>query len=82
MEKSTGKIIAGFIFGAAVGVVAGLLFAPRSGAETRKKIQKKAKEYSDEVARKAGEKIDELKEFVGEMTNEAKTKGKKAADQA
>lgn len=81
MDKSTGKAIVGFIFGAAVGMAAGLLFAPRSGAETRKNLEKKAREYSDEVAHKVGRKIDDLKGQMDEFANETKAKIKKAADE-
>ena len=79
MDKSTGKAIVGFIFGAAVGVAAGILFAPRSGAETRKNLEKKAKEYSDEVVKKVSHKIDDLKGQMDELANEAKARIKKAA---
>ena len=79
MDKSTGKAIVGFIFGAAVGVAAGMLFAPRSGVETRKKLEKKAKEYSEDITKKVTEKIDDLKGSVNELANEAKAKVKKAA---
>jgi gas vesicle protein len=79
MDKSTGKAIVGFIFGAAVGLAAGMLFAPRSGAETRRKLEKKAREYSDEVVHKVSRKIDDLKGQMDEFANEAKAKIKKAA---
>jgi gas vesicle protein len=81
MDKSTGKAIVGFIFGAAVGMAAGLLFAPRSGAETRKNLEKKAREYSDDVVHKVGRKIDDLKGQMDEFANETKAKIKKAADE-
>lgn len=79
MNKSTGNAILGFIFGAAVGVAAGILFAPRSGAETRKKIEKKAREYSDDITKKVGNKIDELKGHMDEFAHEAKSRIRKAA---
>lgn len=41
------KMFVSFIVGAAAGVVAGLLFAPKSGKETRQKIAKKASEIKD-----------------------------------
>lgn len=62
-------------------MAAGLLFAPRSGAETRKNLEKKAREYSDEVAHKVGRKIDDLKGQMDEFANETKAKIKKAADE-
>lgn len=78
MDKSTGKAIVGFIFGAAVGVAAGILFAPRSGVETRKKLEKKAREYSDDVVHQVTRKIDDLKGQMNEFANETKAKIKKA----
>lgn len=78
MDNSTGKAIVGFVFGAAVGLAAGLLFAPRSGVETRKRIEKKAKEVSDDITHKVGEKIDQLKGQMDHFTHEAKAKIKKA----
>jgi len=81
MDKSTGKAIVGFIFGAAVGVAAGILFAPRSGVETRKKLEKKAKEVTDDITNKVGEKIDQLKGHMDDFTREAKTRIKKATSE-
>lgn len=75
--KSTGKAIAGFFFGAALGVAAGLLFAPGSGVETRKKIQKKSDELSDEMLKGLDKKVDELKHFVGDLADETRAKIKK-----
>lgn len=79
MDKSTGKAIVGFIFGAAVGVAAGMLFAPRSGVDTRKRIEKKAREYSEDLTKKVTEKIDDLKGQMNDLATEAKSRVKKAA---
>ena len=40
--KDTINFLAGMILGAAIGAVAGLLFAPQSGAELRANIQEQA----------------------------------------
>ncbi|MBR1698252.1 MAG: YtxH domain-containing protein [Bacteroidales bacterium] len=50
----------GFIFGAAVGAVAGILFAPAKGEETRKKLMEAAAEGYEEV-----------KEDFDELTHDA-----------
>ncbi len=61
-----------------MGVAAGMLFAPSSGDETRKKLKEKGKEYSDELARQMNAKIDELKDYVTDKTDDAKARIKKA----
>lgn len=47
MSKGNGKFVLGALLGAAAGAVAGILFAPKSGKETRKVIKEKTKEYAD-----------------------------------
>lgn len=69
----------GLFVGAAAGAVAGILFAPEKGAETRRKITEKSNEFKDDIS----EKIDHLKESIEEKIAEAlpkdKDKEKKAA---
>ncbi len=60
--------IAGVVVGAAVGTIAGLLFAPEAGTETRKKLSDKGKEMSEDLY----EKFDELKDSLGEMLDDIK----------
>ncbi len=62
------KIIVGLLAGAAVGVLAGILLAPDSGKETRKKLSKKGKDITDTVHIKANE----LKEMMKEKYEAAK----------
>lgn len=44
-----GQVLAALFAGAAVGALAGLLFAPEEGSKTRNKIAKKAKKIADDV---------------------------------
>ncbi|MBR1889839.1 MAG: YtxH domain-containing protein [Alloprevotella sp.] len=43
------QTLTGFVLGAAVGAVAGLLLAPEKGEETRKKLLDKGKKIADKV---------------------------------
>ena len=44
---SSTKVLLGFVAGAAVGALAGILFAPDSGENTRRKIQDKTGDWGD-----------------------------------
>lgn len=41
----TGKFLAGILSGAAIGAIAGILFAPKKGTDTRRNITEKGNEY-------------------------------------
>lgn len=84
-----------FVLGAAIGAGIGVLFAPRSGKETRKILKdkmddlvKKAKELDKEEVKEAIEtKINEIKEAIKNLDKEtaldlAKKQGKKIRDKA
>ena len=58
---NTTKLITGLIAGTAVGVTAGLLFAPRPGKETRQKVATQAGELRRKMRR--GEKIKAAEEM-------------------
>ncbi len=78
MSASSGKVLFGFVFGAAVGIAAGLLFAPTSVKETRQKLNEMGKEYSEDLGKQFNEKFDELKSYIKEKTDDAKERVKKA----
>jgi hypothetical protein len=58
----------GLIIGAVGGVVAGLLFAPGSGARTRRRIANEALRVAD-VARGIAERAEKTAEVVGERVD-------------
>ncbi len=67
----------GILIGTVVGVVAGLLTAPKSGKETRKDIKNKAKEVKGIAERKLKEAYKELGVLAAEAGVQAdKLKGK------
>jgi len=49
MSSSTDDFFKGLLFGAVIGAAAGVLLAPKSGAETRAHIKKLALEVSDKA---------------------------------
>jgi len=61
------KVVAGVLVGAAVGVIAGILLAPDSGKNTRKKIVDKTKDMADDVKMKA---TDTLKNITNKIARE------------
>lgn len=57
-----------FFLGLGLGVAAGILFAPKAGAETRELIKTKAGEGTDYVKRRTGE----LKNSANELVEQGK----------
>jgi gas vesicle protein len=73
--------LSSFLLGLGVGVGIGMLFAPKSGSETREIIKNKAGEGSDFLKQKAGESTDFLKQRSADLkqtANEWVDKGKDA----
>jgi gas vesicle protein len=66
----------GLFVGAAAGAVAGVLFAPDKGTETRKRITEKTNEFKDDIS----EKIDHLKQAIEDKIADAMPKDKKASN--
>jgi len=74
-DKSSGalEVTLSFLLGTATGFILGVLFAPASGEETRKKIQKsavktgeKAKDSYEKIAKEAEKGIKVVKEKTSE----------------
>ena len=76
-EKDSGvSFTIGFIFGAAVGVAIGFLYAPKAGKETRELLKEKAektREKVSEVAEKAKETAAETSHKVEQKLGKMKS---------
>ena len=72
-ERKSSETILAFFIGGAIGACLGLLFAPQSGKETRKKV----KIFAESIGEKTGELIEEGKEKIEELVHSSKTAVKK-----
>jgi gas vesicle protein len=69
--NSTGKILTALVAGAALGVVAGILFAPDKGSETRKKLKEKGRKLKKDMKEKFREGKEKFEEMSGKMKEKA-----------
>src|SRR5947209_17924431 len=70
MADNIGSKVSYFLVGLGIGAVVGILFAPKSGEETREFLSKKAdegKDYAQKKARELRERADELIERSKEI---------------
>ncbi len=65
------KTLLGFVAGAAVGALAGILLAPDKGSETRKKIGDKTTDLTDSVKSSFGDFIDQVKNMYANASGTA-----------
>ena len=75
---SSSKVLLGFVAGAAVGALAGILFAPDKGSATRKKIVSKTGDVTESVKNSFNDFIDGVKEAYAGAKDEADEFGDKA----
>ena len=68
---SVGKFLTGVVLGAAIGGIAGVLLAPKSGEETRNDISDMAKN----VAEKTDQTVKDIKEKADNIVSDMQTKG-------
>ncbi len=61
------KVAAAFLVGGLVGAAFALLYAPKSGRETRKDIAKTAKRIKKESVHLVEDAIDSINDFAGDM---------------
>jgi gas vesicle protein len=83
-ESTVGEKALFLLLGTAIGAAAALLFAPRSGEETRKLIATKARESADLIATKARESADLIAnrtKVVAGKTSEYVERGKEILQQ-
>jgi gas vesicle protein len=85
----TGNTLVALVAGAAIGAVAGLLYAPESGEKTRKNLQKKAKKTQADIEKSTREtynnltnKATEIKGTVSERIDSALSTASYKADEA
>ncbi|MFA5971055.1 MAG: YtxH domain-containing protein [Lentimicrobiaceae bacterium] len=65
------NVVIGALAGVAVGALLGVLFAPDSGPETRKKIAKKSKGSAESLKNKFNEFVDNIAEHFTKAKEEA-----------
>jgi gas vesicle protein len=77
MSKTTSNILL-FVSGAAVGAVAGILFAPEKGRETRSWLSYRLEKYRDTLS----DLLEELVEDRNLITTNAKSEGQRVIQDA
>lgn len=89
MDEKNGKFGIGLLLGVFVGIAAGLLLAPQTGEETRKKIMDSADDLKDQMSRlsdkiraETNEWVDKGKQFIDRKQEEAKEMAEKIKDRA
>ena len=70
-NHGNGKFAAGVVLGALIGASLAILFAPKTGEETRRILKKKAKEYFDKGKEVIEDKKEEAKEAVKKVVDKA-----------
>jgi gas vesicle protein len=68
MSDRDSGFFSGVLFGAAVGFLLGVLFAPAKGEETRKVIVDKSREVADELKTRTDEVVEKVKSRMAART--------------
>ena len=80
MRNDTGKVGAAFLIGGALGAAMALLYAPKSGRETRRDISRAAHRLKDSAADLIEGTIEDVNEFAGDLKEKAADILKEGAD--
>jgi len=81
MADNVGSKVSFFLVGLGIGALLGILFAPKSGEETRDYLSSKADEGRDYAQRKARELRDRAEDLI-ERSKEIMAKSKEAVSSA
>jgi gas vesicle protein len=76
--QSQKSLIGGVLIGGAIGVVAGLLLAPQSGQQLRKKISRRTRDLKDDMVDSVSETIDTMRTQFNDKVNKLAANGKAA----
>jgi len=68
---SNSKTVLGFLAGAAVGSILGILFAPDKGTETRRKISETSGDVTDSLKSKFSDFVDSIKDSYQGVKDDA-----------
>ncbi len=68
MRRSAAYLLIGLFVGAAIGFTAGVLWAPRSGSQTRRRLAGEARRVA-EAARFVAERAEQAAEVLGERVD-------------
>ena len=71
MAENTGSKVSYFLVGLGIGALIGILFAPKSGEETREFLAQKAEEGKEYAQKKARELRERAEDFVDRGKNVA-----------
>jgi|SRR6185436_10380803 gas vesicle protein len=79
---SSSKVLLGVVVGIAAGAAIGILMAPDSGANTRRKISKKGQEYADDMKSRFNDFLDGVMEHIETAKDDARSMASDLADKA
>ena len=85
MDDDLKKIAGAFVIGGAIGAIIALLYAPKSGKQTRKDISKTAQRVKRETVDLVDDTIDNIHDFAGDIKEKVTDiidKGKDLSDSA